>query len=514
MRDSTLYSARIASVVGATAIALACGTNYAYSAWGPSFAERLKLSATQQNIVGASANIGMYLTGIPVGFITDLRGPRPMIIFGALCLGSGYFPLRQAYINGPGSIPVGLMCVLAFLTGMGSCSAFTAAIKTAGVNWPSHRGTATAFPLSGFGLSAFFFTTLSDLAFPDDTGGYLLMLAIGTTVLVLVSLPFMRILPTSPYTAVSPDDEGDRRDSNQLHRPKSAPRIYTDQEVQSGRRDDDEMSSLLSSSSGPGDIAARQDLSKKQNLSSHHADITGLALFSQFKFWQLFLMMALLAGVGLMTINNIGNDARALWSHWDDSVSHNFIQERQLMHVSILSVASFSGRLLSGIGSDFVVKTLRSSRFWNLLVSSCIFTCAQVAALQIVNPHSLWLLSSLTGLAYGALFGVFPALVADAFGPSGLAFNWGAMTMAPVISANIFNIAYGSIYDEHSIDPGEKLGGKEVGKICGEGRECYRGAYWITLAASLVGVLVSLWSIRHESVKARREMKVESNRDA
>ena len=184
------------------------------------------------------------------------------------------------------------------------------------------------------------------------------------------------------------------------------------------------------------------------------------------------------------------------------------------MHVSIISIASFSGRLLSGIGSDFIVKTLHSSRYWNLLVSSSIFTLAQIAALQIINPNSLWLLSGLTGLAYGALFGVFPALVADAFGPGGLAFNWGAMTMAPVISANVFNLAYGAIYDEHSIDPGEKLGGKVVGKICTEGRECYRKAYWITLGASLLGILLSAWLIRHESAKRREEKKAESNRDA
>ena len=263
-----------------------------------------------------------------------------MIVLGAVCLGAGYFPLRQAYINGPGSMAVGFMCLLAFLTGMGSCSAFSAAIKTgitsvismainklisvAGVNWPSHRGTATAFPLSGFGLSAFFFTTLSGVAFPDDTAGYLLMLAIGTVALVLASLPFMRILPTTSYSTLPTDEEADRRDSNQLHRPKSITRksqtmenskcsavtpllnswqrIHADQEVQPGPRDDDEMSSLLSSSSGPGDIAAREEMSKRQDSGSLCADITGFALFTHLTYWQLFAMMAILAGIGLMTI--------------------------------------------------------------------------------------------------------------------------------------------------------------------------------------------------------------------
>lgn len=46
--------------------------------------------------------------------------------------------------------------------------------------------------------------------------------------------------------------------------------------------------------------------------------------------------------------SNIGNDATALWRHYDDSVSEDFINKRQAMHVSILSVCSFLGRLASG----------------------------------------------------------------------------------------------------------------------------------------------------------------------
>ena len=46
--------------------------------------------------------------------------------------------------------------------------------------------------------------------------------------------------------------------------------------------------------------------------------------------------------------SNIGNDADALWRHYDDSVSNEFIARNQAMHVSILSLGSFAGRLLSG----------------------------------------------------------------------------------------------------------------------------------------------------------------------
>lgn len=238
----------------------------------------------------------------------------------------------------------------------------------------------------------------------------------------------------------------------------------------------------------------------------HKPDITGLRLLTTPKFWHLFILLALLCGVGLMTINNIGNNARALWRHYDDTASHDFIQQRQLMHVSILSVMSFCGRLLSGIGSDWLTHH-GLSRYIALVGSGGLFVAAQVVALGIEDPNELFWLSGLTGLAYGALFGVYPALVADAFGPTGMGINWGAMTMAPVISGNVFNLAYGRILDGNSYFEGDGKGGGE--EVCREGRECYRGAYWITLVASAVGVGWALWCIRHERVEKRREAREE-----
>lgn len=203
--------------------------------------------------------------------------------------------------------------------------------------------------------------------------------------------------------------------------------------------------------------------------------------------------------------SNIGNNAKTLWHHYDDKVSHDFIQSRQLMHVSILSLCSFVGRLSSGIGSDIIVKRLHSSRYWSLVASSLIFTFAQIAGLTIENPKHLFWLSGLTGLGYGALFGVYPALVADAFGAAGLGINWGAMTMAPVISANVFNVVYGRILDSHS----GPVDGHEA--LCDLGKACYSSAYIMTLCSSVLGVAWSLWCVRHEWTEKREWMKRADN---
>lgn len=167
------------------------------------------------------------------------------------------------------------------------------------------------------------------------------------------------------------------------------------------------------------------------------------------------------------------------------------------MHVSLLSFFSFIGRFLSGVGSDFLIKRLQASRFWCLTVSAALFILAQLLAIKIHNPHGLPVVTILTGLAYGALFGVYPALVADTFGVNGLSLNWGFIIFAPVISGYIFNRYYGWVYDDHShiINDGTL--------DCPDGLDCYQMAYFVTTGSAIVGLLLSLWCIVRQSARTR-----------
>jgi MFS family permease len=221
--------------------------------------------------------------------------------------------------------------------------------------------------------------------------------------------------------------------------------------------------------------------------------------------------------------SNIGNDAKALWEAYDGNVSEDFLVLRQQMHVSILSVCSFLGRLSSGmsppsttpfpsnpqilnhttptgVGSDWLAKKLDANRVWCLVLATLVFTLAQICALTITNPHFLVFVSGLSGLGYGFLFGVFPSIVAESFGIRGLSQNWGFLTLAPVVSSYVFNLLYGSTYDAHSVvkQPGGHL-------VCLQGIECYRTAYVVTLGACGLGIVAALWIIRRQYVQRLRE---------
>lgn len=168
----------------------------------------------------------MYASGVPFGILIDTKGPRWSVLIGAIALACGYFPLYSAYSKGAGSMSFSALCFFGFLTGMGSCSAFSGAIKVSATNWPHHRGTATAFPLSGFGLSAFAFTLIAHFAFPDNTAHYLLMLAIGTFVMVFTGMIFLRMTPpSSPYEPIPSEESARpafvRKNSNPLQRTNS-----------------------------------------------------------------------------------------------------------------------------------------------------------------------------------------------------------------------------------------------------------------------------------------------------
>jgi hypothetical protein len=154
---------------------------------------------------------------------------------------------------------------------------------------------------------------------------------------------------------------------------------------------------------------------------------------------------------------------------------------------------------LPGVGSDFLVKSLHANRAWCLVVACFVFCIAQLCAINISNPHFLGFVSGLSGLGYGFLFGVFPSIVAESFGIHGLSQNWGFMTLSPVISGNIFNLFYGIVFDSHSVV------GPDGERYCPDGVGCYKNAYFVTLAACGVGIVVTLMTIRRQYQERMKE---------
>ncbi|KHJ34242.1 putative mfs transporter [Erysiphe necator] len=486
-----LYKERIISSIAATTIALAGGTNYTYSAWGPQFADKLNYSSTEQNIIGLSANLGMYLLGIPIGIFVDSNGARITVLYAGFLLGIGYLILYNTYSNGSGYLP--LLCLFSFFTGVGGCASFAAAVKVSALNWPENRGTATAFPVAAFGLSAFLFSSFGQVIVSGNTSSFLLLLAIGTFGLNFVGFPFLRIIKV-PENILVPAATGNYLVKRKLYNSKpdetasnSQLALVNEDGSASGSGADETALLLLDATLvNPIDDQESSRIDYDSTL-----QISGIKLLSQVEFWHLFSLLGIFAGIALMTINNIGNNVKALWRLWDESKDEEFIIQQESFQVSFISIASFLGRIISGIGSDYLLKTFKASRLWCLVFASALFFVAQILAVTLRDPRLLFLISALTGLAYGFVFGCFPSLVSEAFGIHSLSQNFGAMLLSPIISGNIFNLLYGKIYDRQSFF------GPNGHRECTKGLSCYQKAYYITIVACLIGFTVSLSSIFH-----------------
>jgi MFS family permease len=64
------------SFIAALFISSVCGTQYLFSAYSTSLAERLDFSSVEVNTIGSAANYGVYLCKPLFGYIADNYGGR------------------------------------------------------------------------------------------------------------------------------------------------------------------------------------------------------------------------------------------------------------------------------------------------------------------------------------------------------------------------------------------------------------------------------------------------------
>lgn len=192
------------------------------------------------------------------------------------------------------------------------------------MSFPDARGTATAFPLAAFGLSALFFAGIA-LLLPPGVYSFLILLTAGTVILPLISLPFVRVPTHRNYQHLPQNDnQALHRTSSSTSRPEHHPHseepgalneshnqkfptasntIESSTSYPSIDVPNTENSSLLSNSSADlEDLEGSRHSHSDKTPESPHLDIRGWALLPIPEFWQLFCMLGLLTGIGLMTI--------------------------------------------------------------------------------------------------------------------------------------------------------------------------------------------------------------------
>ena len=266
---------------------------------------------------------------------------------------TGLIPIRADPSSSPSSTRIFILAFCMFLTGAGGSSGLSASVNAAAKSFPDKtRATATGTVLAGFGLSAFAFSSVGHLVYESDAGGLLLLLAIGTSVPMLVASFFVRPIPPSReaegYAAIADEEEilVDDDDDEGRHR---HPAAYTGSrstsfELTRSRSPSPRGRVVLPSSSASKTVRRASLTSLLPSTLSY----SPLDLLRMTDFHILFVILALLCGTGLMYINNAGTVALALAREGHLTYNKKSVSAWQGRQVATVSVWNCSGRILGG----------------------------------------------------------------------------------------------------------------------------------------------------------------------
>ncbi|THH17574.1 hypothetical protein EW146_g3249 [Bondarzewia mesenterica] len=496
---------RLATLITSLLVALSSGTNYLTPvnliAYAPQLGSRLHLTHTQLNLIALSGNVGVYTSGPFWGKLVDARGPRVLLVGAFVFLLAGYSGIRGVYDAGLdegerlSNLHLSFMIFCGFLTGLGGNAGLTSAINSTAKSFPDKlRATAVAVVLSGFGLSAFFFTSISHIFFPGNTSQFLLILALGTSLPMILGFLFIRPIPLPAMDSARALEHGS---ADQYQRLSTSERSVTFQRLNNsqthllsstGEDSEDEDVSHPSPSShrhGHASIALMNSVELSPSVSidgfrSIHrsrsrsvvpserggaektaegrgVDISGRALWFSGDFWLIFSILMLLSGTGLMYINNVGSISQALFAKGNPSYDEVEAAAFQAAQVSVISITNFIGRIFIGVAADFAKSALHYPRSFCMTLVASLFVLSQAVTVGLDDVRRLWQASALLGFAYGSMFGLFPTVCIEWFGlgmrtsslahvpypssafpPAHFSENWGYVSLSPVIGGNLF----------------------------------------------------------------------------
>ncbi|CAL1713241.1 unnamed protein product [Somion occarium] len=494
---------RIGSLLASLLVALGSGTNYAFSAYGPQLASRLHLSHTRLNVISLSGTVGVYGTAPLMGKLVDARGPRPLMVIAFFSLLVGYSGIRHFYVQGLPDGASGLsnwvfaaLMACGFFTGVGGTGGIMSATNATAKSFPHRaRATTTGLVFSMFGLSAFIFSTVGHTLFLGDIAGFLLTLAVGTSLPMILGFFFVRSipLPTSEHDIIYSGEDADdvhtplfgHQELSSSVESSTATRIHP----HSASADYVISSSSSTQSERIQSNASRRDIASTSKKGSTGPVIRGLALAVNGDFWLLFVITIFLTGTGLMC--NVGLISQALYANAVPTYDEREAAKWQSAQVSTVSISNCLGRIIIGVIADSSHHLMETPRSSYISFVALLFVISQTTAFAVNDVTGLWKASALLGLSYGSLFGLFPAVTIEWFGLPHFSENWGFMSLAPVIGSNILSIAFGRIFDAHSRAPtpeprspiSHTSSPSESHSMCFEGRACYADSLKLTIAA-------------------------------
>lgn len=213
-----------------------------------------------------------------------------------------------------------------------------------------------------------------------------------------------------------------------------------------------------------------------------------------------------MVGPGEAFINNLGTVIQTLYPPPGTTV-HISQPTSAATHVSLIGITSTIARLATGTLTDLLAPTpdtshiqltasqileppaspgtghwtgriLRRGRVSVSRVSFLLFFAALLSAglatlaSGVIQNHGerFWIVSSLVGAGYGAVFSLTPIIITVIWGVENFATNWGIVATVPALGATLWGLIYSAVYQAGGSGKGHEI-------FC-YGAQCYASTFW------------------------------------
>lgn len=245
--------------------------------------------------------------------------------------------------------------------------------------------------------------------------------------------------------------------------------------------------------------------------------------------WLFALGFFFMIGPGEAFINNLGTVIKTLYQPNTNFAAGEAVTS-PATHLSIVGIASTLARLLTGSLTDLLAPqpqkphlqttdasaSLHSaglaedangggarhnllrfsvSRIAFLLAFALILSVGLVVlASGIVQDHGdrFWIVSSLVGAGYGAVFSLTPIVITVIWGIENFGTNWGIVAIFPALGATFWGLVYSAVYQAGAAHPDEDdITPVGEDNLC-YGKRCYAATFWAMAGSVWVACVLLL----------------------
>ncbi|PKI52884.1 hypothetical protein CRG98_026715 [Punica granatum] len=538
----TAFTLKWLGFVTAVWVQAISGNNNSFSNYSDALKSIMNLTQLELNILSVTKDVGKAF-GLLAGLASD-RLPTWMILLIGSVEGLVGYGAQWLIVSEKITVSYWQMCIFVCMGGNSTTWMNTAVLVTCIRNFQKDRGPVSGI-LKGFvGLSTAIFTNVCSALFSDSATSFLLMLSLVPLGVCLAAMVFLREVPPADNQLEEKEEARYFMVTNGiaivvalyllaydfsgshgqvfslvfvgillslLASPLLIPLYAFFKTFKTGciieSNDDEGIDEQLLSQ----ETAFETQQTAQQTLTGATSeaetelieakrkpvigeDHTILEAVKTSDFWILFASFLFGGGPGLAVNNNIGQIGLALGY---DDVS---------VFVSLFSIGGFFGRIISGSGSEYLIKKMGSPRpLWT--AASQIIMSLGLIVMALALPGSLYIGSIVVGLCYGIRLSVTVPTASELFGLKhyGLVYNVLILNL-PLGSFLFSGLLAGLIYD---MEATTTTGG---GDTC-SGAHCYRLVFIIMSITCLIGfVLDMLLAIKTKGIYAKIQASKNSNK--